>query len=52
MPLNKIIKEIKKDMMMPKEKYFFKINECVSKQLSELTYLFLTDKRQLYDKKY
>ena len=50
-PVNKIIKEIKKEVMNPKEKYYYKINECISHQLSELSYLFLTDKRVLYDEK-
>ena len=50
-PVNKIIKEIKKDVISPKEKNIFKINECISKQLSELIYLFLTDKRTLFEGK-
>ena len=50
-PVNKIIKEIKKEVMNPKEKYYYKINEVISQQLSELSYLFLTDKRVLYDEK-
>ena len=50
-PVNKIIKELKKEVMYPKEKFFNEINECVSQQLSELSYLFLTDKRVLFNGK-
>ena len=50
-PVNKIIKELKKEVMYPKEKFFYEINECVSQQLSELSYLFLTDKRVLFNGK-
>ena len=50
-PVNKIIKELKKEVMYPKEKFFNEINECVSQQLSELSYLFLTDKRILFNGK-
>ena len=50
-PLNKTIKELKEDIMNKKEKYYSKINECISKQLSELIYLFLVDKRILFDGK-
>ena len=50
-PVNKIIKELKDDIMNKKEKYYFKINECISKQLSELIYLFLVDKRVLFEGK-
>ena len=50
-PLNKIIKELKKEVMQPKEKYYNIINETISSHLSDLTYLFLTDKRIIYDNK-
>ena len=51
MPLNKIIKEIRKDIMAPKEKYYSEVNDLLSKKLSELTYLFLTDPRKLFEGK-
>ena len=51
MPLNKIIKEIKKDLMLPKDKYYYEVNEMVSKKLSELIYLLLTDSRKLFEGK-
>ena len=51
MPVNKIIKELRKEVFNPKEKYYNRINETVSKHISELTYLFLTDKRIIYDNK-
>ena len=51
MPLNKILKEIKKDIMTPKEKYYSEVNDILSKKLSELTYLFLTDPRKLFEGK-
>ena len=50
-PVNKIIKELKKAVIGPKDKYYNRINETISKQLSDLTYLFLTDKRIIYDGK-
>ena len=50
-PVNKIIKELKKEIMEPRDKYYNRINETISKQLSDLTYLFLTDKRKIYDGK-
>jgi hypothetical protein len=50
-PVNKIIKELKKEVMFPKEKFFNEINECISQQLSDLSYLFLTDKRILFEGK-
>ena len=37
--------------MLPKEKFYNIINEAISKQLSDLTYLFLTDRRVIYDDK-
>ena len=51
MPVNKVIKELKKEVMLPKEKFYNIINEAISKQLSDLTYLFLTDRRVIYDDK-
>ena len=51
MPVNKIIKDLKKDIMTPKEYYHFTINETVSKQFSDLIYLLLTDKRKVYNDK-
>ena len=51
MPVNKIIKDLRKEVFIPKEKYYYKINDTVSKHISELTYLFLTDKRIIYDNK-
>ena len=50
-PLNKIIKEVKKELMYPKDKYYSEVNEMVSKKLSELMYLFLTDSRKLFEGK-
>ena len=50
-PINKIIKELKKEAMFTKEKYFNRINETVSKHLADLTYLFLTDKRKIFEDK-
>lgn len=50
-PVNKIIKELKKDVFIPKEKFYYKINETVSRNISELTYLLLTDKRIIYEDK-
>lgn len=37
--------------MLPKEKFYNIINEAISKQLSDLTYLFLTDRRVIYNDK-
>ena len=50
-PLNNIIKELTKNVITPNEKYSKKINECISKNFSDLIYLFLTDKRKLYEGK-
>ena len=44
-------KDLRKEVFIPKEKYYYKINDTVSKHISELTYLFLTDKRIIYDNK-
>ena len=51
LPVNKVLKELKSSIMAPKEEYYTRINEAVSSQLSELIYLFLTDKRKIYNDK-
>ena len=45
------IKELKKQILNSKEKYFDKINEVISKQLSNILYIFLTDQRKLFNGK-
>lgn len=50
-PIKNVIKDLKKQILEPKEKYYYKINECISKQLSSVILLLLKDQRKLYDGK-
>ena len=45
------IKELKKQNIDSNEKYFYKINQTISKQLSNIIYIFLTDQRKLFNGK-
>ena len=50
-PIKLVIKELKKNIIDPKEKYYYKINETISKQLSSLILFLLKDTRKLHEGK-
>ena len=51
MPIKNTINDLRKQILDTKEKYYYKINECMSKQLSAIILMFLKDARKLYDGK-
>ena len=50
-PIKLTLNEIRKEYFTSRKKYYYKINEVISKQLSSLILLFLKDTRKLYDGK-
>ena len=51
-PIKLSINELRKHFVeIKEEKYFSKINDCISKQLSSVILMFLKDTRKLYDGK-
>ena len=50
-PIKAVLKDLRKEFFLSRRKNYYKINECISKQLSNLILLFLKDTRKIYDGK-
>ena len=50
-PVKMILNDLRKDYFVTRRKNYYKINETISKQLSNLILLFLKDTRKIYDGK-
>ena len=48
-PIKLVLKDIKKQVLDPKEKFYYKINEVISKQLSQLILFLLKDTRKFHE---